>query len=362
LAYELASSGVAVLVIDRAVFPRPKCCGGGLTVKAAKLLDGVVPHVTEHSICGADFVTAGSSVFHGLYDKTVMYTVTREKLDLVLLQRAEKAGADVVQGITVSSLNVNQTWVEAVTDKGTFRSQFAIGADGNRSVVARSLNLESRDGFVGIETEVFVGAEDMARWESLVLTDLGYTSNGYGWVFPKKDHLSIGIGSRIDKARNLRGAYLQFLNSLNLSNYTIAKWSGGLIPMYRGKPRVAKGRVALIGDAAGLADPLTGEGIGNAVLSAHLAAPAIQNALKRGAPDLEAYQRSVEERVAPDIEAARFLARIIFSMPKKILDVARSDLRIWNAGCALVRGETSYSEIKGKVGTIAGLYSILRGK
>ena len=362
LAYELANSGTAVLLVDKAVFPRQKPCGGGVTAKAAKLLDDILPRVAEQSIYDVDFASSGSSIFRGQHDRVVVYTVTRDKLDDLLLQKAAKAGADVAQGTTVARVNASGKSVDVVTDKGNFQGEFVIGADGGRSVVASSVGIENRDGFVGIETEVSVGDHDMARWKSLIVADVGWASRGYGWLFPKKDHLSIGIGARIDKARNLKSAYWQFLNSLNLGQYTVSNWSAGFIPMYKGKPKVVQGRIALVGDAAGLGDPLTGEGIGNALLSAQLAAPAIEKALSRGTPSLDAYQQAVEQVIAPEVETARFLSRIIFSMPKKILEVARLDGRIWNAGCALVRGETTYSGIKGRVGTIGGLYSMLRGR
>ena len=132
--------------------------------------------------------------------------------------------------------------------------------------------------------------------------------------------------------------------------------------MVAGKPIVVFDRVVLLGDAAGLADPLTGEGIANAMLSAHLAAPAIQSALQHGISELQNYQASVDAELTPEIEAARFFARIIFSLPSKILEFARYDERVWSAGSSLIRGERSYQSIKNRVGTLKGLYAILSGK
>lgn len=362
LAYELAGGGVAVLLIDEAVFPRPKCCGGGVTAKAAELLGEIAGGAIEDSISSAIFTFSGSNSFRGHYDKSIMYTVDRERFDHLLLQRAEAAGADVRQGLTVNNVILADRYADVVTGAGTFRGQFVVGADGSRSVVARSMKLGNRDRFVGIETEISVTDQVLSKWKSLVLMDLGRTSKGYAWLFPKKDHLSIGIGAPAKKARNLKQAYWAFLNSLGLGNYTIRTWSGGVIPMYVGKPRVVEGRVLLVGDAAGIADPLTGEGLGNALLSAKLAAPALRQALLKGASELLAYQKSVEERIVPDIEAARFFSRIIFSLPSKLIELAKLDGRLWNAACSLICGQTSYSAIKGRVGTPGGLYSVLRGK
>lgn len=362
LAYELSRRGVDVLAVDKAVFPRDKCCGGGVTVKAGKLLGEMVSEVAEDSISSALFAISGSELFQGSDDHPLMYTVSRDRFDHRLLQRAEEAGAGVLQGVSVDGVTETETSVDVSTAKGDFRAKYVIGADGARSVVGKCLNFRSHGGFVGIESEVFVGDDDMDRWKSTILTDLGWTSKGYGWVFPKKDHLSIGIGAPIGKARDLRLAYRDFLNSLELGRHKIVEWSAGIIPMYSGRPRVVQGRVALIGDAAGLADPMTGEGIGNAVLSARLAAPAIEDALLHSRRSMRAYQDAVEDRLAPDIEAARFFSRIIFTMPKKLLNLAGRDGRLWNVACSLVRGEATYSMIKGRVEGVGGVYSILRGK
>ena len=349
LAYELARRNVTVLVVDKAVFPRLKCCGGGVTVRAGKLVGEGLGAVTENSISSALLTFSGSKVFHGDYDRTVIYTVNRERFDHFLLQKAESAGADVLQGVTVTGLLLRDSGVEVITSNGNFQGQFAVGADGNRSIVARTVNLGNHDHVVGIETEIIVDEEDLARWRSCVMVDLGRNLTGYAWLFPKKDHLSVGIASPRMEARNLKLAYWEFLKSLELRRYTIATWSAGLIPMCIGKPKVVQGRVAILGDAAGLADPVTGEGIYNALLSAQLAAPAIQNAVLHNDSELHGYQEAVDKRIKPEIEAARFFSKRLSKVPRKLLNMINLDRRIWNAGCSLVLGETSYSAIKDRI-------------
>ena len=359
LAYELAIRGVTVLVLDKAIFPRHKCCGGGLTVKATGLLGDGVAEVTEDSISSALLTFAGADHYLGEYGETIMYTVTRERFDHFLVQKAEEAGAKVLQGLAAGNVNMSDRSIEVVTSAGNFRSQFVVGADGNRSIVARSLNLGTNNCVVGIETEVLVGDEDLTKWKSQAVIDLGWISNGYAWLFPNTDHLSIGIACLRAKAKDLKRAYWQFLNSLKLNRYTIARWSADIIPMCAGQPLLTQGRVALLGDAAGLADPLTGEGIYHAILSAQLAAPVIKNALLYGKADLHNYQQSVEEKLMPQIRAARFFSRILGIMPRRLFNLIKLDSRIFKTGCSLLRGETSYTAIKDKIGTPGGLYSLL---
>ncbi len=331
-------------------------------MRANGLLGELPAEVYEDTISFAQFGVRGSAVFHGTHDSSLMFTVSRDRFDHFLLQRAEGSGATVLEGVSVETLTESSQYVEVGTTKGSFEARFVIGADGSHSMVARCIDVENRDGFVGIETELLVSEKDLAKWKSLVLVDIGWTPKGYAWVFPKRGSLSVGIGCQVSHAKHLRRAYERFLDSLELESCQTTKSWGGFIPTCTARPRVVQGRIALLGDAAGLADPLTGEGIGNAVLSAHLASTAVCNALSHGVERLNDYQLAVEQTIVPDIEAAKFFARIIFTMPRKLLEVARFDGRIWNAACSVVRGETSYSSIKGRVGGVGGLYSILRGK
>ena len=359
LSRHLAASGIKVLVLDRAVFPRHKCCGGGLTVRAASLLGDECAAIVENSISSAVLAFGGSHSAHGEYDRTVMYTLSREKFDNFLVQKAEESGATILQNAAANGLTTSDTRVEVFTDSGTFQSKFVVGADGAGSVVAGSLFPDARSRVVAIETEVGVSESDLAKWQKRVKVDFGCVSEGYGWLFPKADHLSIGVASLKVKAADLKRSYWQFVRSLDLDRCDIRRWSGGIIPICNSMPVVTEGRVALIGDAAGLADPLTGEGIYNAILSARLAASAIGNSLARGEPNLQAYQHSVEEMILPEIRAARFFARLR-RVPKRLLDFARADDRIWRAAGSLLRGETTYASIRDRVGSLGGLHSLLK--
>jgi geranylgeranyl reductase family protein len=362
IAYDLACRGVAVLVVDKAIFPRPKCCGGGITVRASKLLGPLPPDIVKDSIFHARFGSSGSVLLNGSSSNALVYTVNREEFDHFLLRRAENAGARILQGTAVTAVNATENGVEVMTPSGTLRSLFVIGADGSRSVVARCVGSVQHRRFIGIETEIQTTEEDLEKWQSRISIDVGWTPKGYAWVFPKQDHLSVGIGGPLPQSKLLKESYWKFLKSLNLSQYQLNSWSAGVVPMVAGKPIVVFNRVALLGDAAGLADPLTGEGIANAILSAHLAAPAIQSALEHGTCKLQNYQASVDAELTPEIETARFFARVIFSLPGKVLEFARYNERVWNAGSSLIRGERSYQSIKNRVGSLKGLFAILRGK
>jgi geranylgeranyl reductase family protein len=360
LAYELVSRGIRVLILEKAALPRYKCCAGGLTIRAAKLLGINIDGVIDNAISSAVVTFAGANPYRGSFPEIIMYTVMREKFDYALVKRAEKAGADILEGLEAQEIHLNDTNVDVSTSAGNFRSQFVAGADGAKSIVARALGVErNSNNIVGIETEVMVADEELVRWKSQIAIDLGRIPSGYAWVFPKADHLSIGIACLADKAKDLKLRYWQFMKSLNFSHYTIARWDSSLLPFCTGQVVVARGRAILVGDAAGLADPLSGEGLHNAILSAQLAAPAMEKSLRCGEILLGDYLKSVEEKIIPEMKIAYVFSRVLAQFPPALFKRLEREERVWKGCCYMLRGEINYSTIKNKISTIGGLYNLV---
>jgi len=359
LAYELAEKGIGVLVIEQATLPRYKCCAGGLTVKAAEQLGNHAHGLVEGAISSAVVTFPGDSPYRGEHEDTIIYTVMREKFDHALVKRAEEAGANILQGLKVCGIRFNGTGVEISTATGNFRSQYVAGADGAKSIVAKALGINTnRNCLVGIETEVAVDSDELLKWKSQIAIELGRIPAGYAWVFPKTDHLSIGIGCLANEAKNLKRCYREFVDSLSLGHYTVGRWYGSVIPICTGQAVVTRDRAVLLGDAAGLADPLTGEGIYNAILSAQLAAPAIGEALIGGEVKLLDYRKSVEEKIMPEMRIAYVFSRVLAQFPHRLFKLLKRDERIWRECCHLLRGETDYSTIKDKMGPLSRLYDL----
>jgi len=363
LAYELARKDVSVLVLEKAELPRYKCCAGGITVKAAGLLDIDLDEIMEDEIHGLTVTFKGGIPFQGTYPEVVMYTIIREKFDYALVKRAEGAGATIIQGAEVGEIRSDNTGVEVSTTNGNFRSQLIAGADGARGVVAKGLGLKTKySQVIAIQTEVVVEDKELAKWKSQVAIDIGRISSGYSWVFPKSNHLSIGIACLANKAKELRRHYREFINSLNLGNYTVSRWNGGILPICTGKAALVQGKGVFLGDAAGLADPLTGEGIHNAVLSAQLAAPAIERALQSGEECLDDYRRAVEEKIIPEMKIAWTFFRVFSLFPYQLTGLIKRDERLWRGCCYLLRGEIDYTTVRERIKDLGGIYRLLFGK
>jgi geranylgeranyl reductase family protein len=288
LAYELTKKGIKVLVLEKERLPRYKCCAGGVTAKAAKLLDFDISEVVEDIIYEVNFTFNLGRPYLGQHSQPLMYTVMRDAFDHFLVRKAQQLGAALIDGQKVTEIRINAEWVEISTADSIFRSRLVVGADGAYSVVGRELGMKRNIEYItGIESEVVVPEEELAKWRSRAQMDFGCIPGGYAWVFPKRNHLSIGAGCLASRAGNLERYHQKFLNSLSIGSYTIARSGRHLMPTCTRGSLVLQDKALLLGDVAGLVDSLTGEGIYNAIQSAQLAAPVIENFLLRSKDGLE---------------------------------------------------------------------------
>jgi geranylgeranyl reductase family protein len=360
LAYELAKRGVGVLVLEKEKLPRYKCCAGGVTSKATKLLDFDISEVVEDVIYEVSFTFNLGSPYLGQHSQPLIYTVMRDVFDYFLAKRAQQLGAVLMDGQKVTQIQVSADWVEVSTADNIFRSRLVVGADGAYSVVARELGMgRSIEHVAGIEAEIVVPEEELAKWESRVHIDLGCIPGGYAWVFPKRDHLSVGVGCLASKARYLNHRHQKFLNSLGIGSYTIARSSSHLIPTRTKGRLVWQDKALLLGDAAGFADPLTGEGIYNAIQSAQLAAQVIENSLAHGKVKLEDYQEAVDEKIMSELRIARTLSKFFVRFPHLAFRMLNQSEGVWRTGCNLMLGEINYAAIKEKKGGFKGIFNRL---
>ncbi len=360
LAYELGRRGIGVLLLEKDRLPRHKCCAGGVTSKAARLLDFDISEVTEHVIHEVSFTFNLGSLYVGQHCQPLMYTVMRDAFDHFLVKKAQQLGAVLMDGQKVTQVQVSGDWVEISTADNVLRSRLVIGADGAHSVVARDLGIgTSTECITGIQSEIVVPEEEMTKWKSRAQVDVGSIPGGYAWIFPKRGHLSIGAGCHISNVRDLRAHHQKFLNSLNIDSYAIAGSGSHLIPTCTKGRLVWQNRALLLGDAAGLADPLTGEGICNAIQSAQLAAPVIEGSLVRGRVELQDYQQIVERKVVSELRIARTLSRFFVRFPHLAFGMFDRSDEVWRAIYNLMVGEIDYADIKGRAGGFKGILKLL---
>ncbi|MDH4103602.1 MAG: geranylgeranyl reductase family protein [Thermoleophilia bacterium] len=275
-AIHLARGGARVLLADKARFPRDKPCGGGVTGRAVRHapcdVEPVVEHVVDRFVLRARY---GRPVARTSREPLILMT-QRRRLDLHLAEQAAAAGAEFRGGVRVEGLDVDEDGVSAVVGSSPVRSSFLIGADGANGIIARAAGLG--DGIlrgVALEGNVPWEVLDPERYHETAWVELGVVPGGYGWVFPKGDHANLGVGGWLGEGPRLRDHLDLLAGAHGLAPGALTDVRGHRLPMRRLGSPAASGRVLLVGDAAGLVDPLSGDGIYEAFVSARLAAEAV---------------------------------------------------------------------------------------
>lgn len=355
LAYELAKQGIDVIVLEKEKFPRYKCCAGGITHKVLNLLDFDISEAIEETIFDIRLVYKLEKSYLGHSDKPLLYTVQRDIFDNLLVERAQQYGAKFLDRQRVIKIEINKGLVEVTTQGETYYSGLIAGADGAYSTVVKELCIKRKiDYIVGIETELRVPDYELEKWGKSVEIDFGRIRGGYAWLFPKHNYLSVGAGCQFSEAKSLKYHYESFIDYLNLGKYAPFRTSSLLIPVIKDKVTCCGERFVLLGDAAGLADPQTGEGIYNAILSAQLCAPAIMNSLTEKRNDLQSYQQSIDQIILPELIISKKAATLSARFPHLVFSLLTRNKRIWKNVCKLLRGETNYNTIIKNISDISG--------
>ena len=278
-AIRLARGGASVLLVDKASFPRDKACGGGLTGRALRHLPCPVDAVVEHVVDGMVVRAGYRSKVSRRSEARLIDMTQRRRLDHHLAEQATAAGADFRDGTAVGDIELDDDGATARVGETSVRASFLVGADGANGIVAKAAGLGS--GIVrgvALEGNVPWGGLERAPYERTAWVELGVVPGGYGWVFPKGDHANLGVGGWMTEGPKLRDHLDRLARAHGVDPAALESVRGHRLPMRQLGAPAASGRVLLVGDAAGLVDPLSGDGMYEAFVSAELAASAILEA------------------------------------------------------------------------------------
>jgi len=310
-ARHLAAAGARVVLLEKAALPRYKTCGGGLVGKCLPLLPEGAEAAIERRCHTATLVLPGRGLtFHATRPSPVVCTTMRSALDARMAEAAEKAGAALLTGTPVTGLEDGDA-VRLATPAGTVRARTVIAADGAGGPTPRLAGWTETPVLIpAVEHEVRVSQETLAAWSGSCRFDFGVVPSGYAWVFPKADHLSAGVLTTRPGGVRLHGAVAAYLAGLGIRPISIER-HGHRIPVHPRPGPLARGRVLLTGDAAGLADPLTLEGISFALESGALAAGAVLDA-GPGAAAAALYRARLADDLLPELHAAAWFAKAMY--------------------------------------------------
>jgi geranylgeranyl reductase family protein len=332
-AYRLAKAGASVLLADKARFPRDKPCGGGLTMRAVRQLPFLVEPVVEDRTStvrlGLDF----KGRFERTTERPLVLMTQRSRLDAFLAGQAAGVGADFRDGAGVRDLELADVGVRATVGGDEVAASWLLCADGVNGTAARSIGLDGgRTYGVALEGNVPYGVVSEDEFRGRLFLELANVPGGYGWVFPKGDHVNVGVGGWEREGPRLRQHLARFCREYGIPESSLENVRGYRLPLLHARARLAKGRAALLGDAAGLVDPLSGDGIYEAFLSGKLAAEAV------AAGDLEAYDRELRRALSSQLAAAWGAKVALDRFPRLTYAVVRTPY-LWKAVESLIGGE-----------------------
>jgi len=343
VAYLLARTGRRVAILDKQRFPRDKVCGGGLSRKSIALLDVDITPVVHNWITGA-FLTFQnrSAVIKDLHFAAAC-TVLRDEFDQMLLTRACDAGAHFFGETTFFDLHEHGAGVTAITSRGEFTGRRLFAADGVGSAVRTKVFGKRLVSYAPV-LEALVDVPDAAlqSFGDRAVFDFGGMPKGYGWIFPKRDHLNVGIYSPFGGTA-LRQHLNEFIDRYPaLRHRRRIQYRGYAIPLRNEAQIFERGPVVLLGDAAGLVESVFGEGIYFALKSAALAAQA-ELAGDTGANSVR-YTQLLRQELLPELRAASLLAKALYTFQEFAFRHAVCNDRVNQFFAGLIAGDTGYRE------------------
>jgi geranylgeranyl reductase family protein len=359
-ARECAIRGLSVLLLDQAIFPRDKPCGGGITLRAARLLPFDLAPIIERSVSGLDLTFSGGGGFARDAEGPLFYLAQRRLFDHFLVEQAVKEGAVLKERTPLREIERNGSHLIIRSERESFEGRTVVAADGANGQTARRAGLTvPRWQIIALEGNITPDGSFPERWQSRVGIDLGGVPGGYHWLFPKGDHLNIGMGGLPSIGSTLRRRLEGAIRAYGFDPAKLWGVRAAPIPIRRPDAPLMDGNLLLVGDAAGLVDLLTGEGIYGALWSGQAAARHLKRYLAGEAPDLQGYRREIEHRLLPELQIAFQMWAFFHFAPALAATLLwrRSGRRLsrligWTRFCRLIQGEERYEDLRNAFGPL----------
>jgi geranylgeranyl reductase family protein len=345
-AIEAAGAGARTVVLERGAHPRYKTCGGGLIGTSLAVAGAHVAVPAREQVRSATVTLAGRRPFTRTDDRPLLAMVTREEFDDALRRAAEAAGATIRQRCPVRGISQQASHACArLADGASVRARVLVGADGSAGVCGRYVGVRCGQVDLGLELELPVTPGVQDEWRGRILLDWGPIPGSYGWVFPKRDRLTVGVIATRGQGERTRQYLRDFTGGLGLAGFPPAQDSGHLTRCRDDDSPVRRGRVLVAGDAAGLLEPWTREGISFALRSGTLAGASAAAAAAAPGGEVElvldGYQAALGQELIPEMAAGRRLLTA-FSRHPGAFHAGLATSKGWRMFGRFCRGEMSW--------------------
>ena len=359
-ARECVARGLSVLLLEKADFPRDKPCGGAVTTRAAELLPFDIMPVVERVVFGIHLTSRRAHGFDRHSPNAISYLTQRRHLDSLLAERAVSEGAVLRERAAIREVERHPSHVVVRTADEVFEGSTLVAADGANGTTARLAGIDvGHVQGLALEGNITPQGGFPEKWRDMIGLDFGQTPGGYGWIFPKGNHLNIGIGGWKYVGPTLRGELDELVRFYGYDSDDLWGLRGYHLPIRGPQSPLVDGNIVLVGDAAGLLDPLTGEGIHAAIWSGRAAAQHLAEYVGGEVPDLDGYRRQVESELIPDLRVSRQFHDLLHLSPGLYLAIDRRTSIIWRLVCRILQGEQTYAGVMRMHTTVATAVDLL---
>ncbi|MFY9668616.1 MAG: geranylgeranyl reductase family protein, partial [Trebonia sp.] len=338
------------VILERAEHPRYKTCGGGLIGASLGAVAGQIELPARDQIRSVTFTLRGGRELTRSEREPLLAMVTRAEFDAALADHAQQQGAVLRQQALVRAVDQTGDCASArLADGSAVSAKVIIGADGSSGITARHVGAEFAQVDLGLELEIAVPEPVSRRFAGRIVLDWGEIPASYGWVFPKGDLLTVGVIAARGNGPATREYLRQFTGRLGLAGYEAVRDSGHLTRCRTEGSPLRRGRVLVAGDAAGLLEPWTREGISFALRSGALAGETAAKAAVAGSPaaeeaSLAEYPAAVNATLVPEMRAGRVMLSA-FTRHAGSFHAGLATPKGWRVFVKMCRSEMSFSDL-----------------
>ncbi|WP_298781682.1 geranylgeranyl reductase family protein [uncultured Polaribacter sp.] len=314
-AFYLGKQGISTVIIEKETLPRYKTCGGGFVNRGKKNMPFDISEVVEREFYQVDsYFNNHEKCYHSIKKEPIITMIMRDAFDNLIVNKAKEHGVTLLENNKLLNIDFLDDKSILKTSKENISADFVIAADGVLSPTAKiaGWKTDTRNLIPALEYEVEVPTEDFNRLSKNARFDIDAVPNGYAWCFPKKNHLSLGVLTTKKGKINLKEYYKKYLKTLGIQEVLKEDAHGFQIPLSPRTDGFVKNNVFLIGDAAGFAEPITAEGISNAILSGKYVAESIIESKLHVKTAKKIYLEKLDIKLLPELKSGAFLSKFFY--------------------------------------------------